>query len=69
MSAEIPHRASPALLEAMEQASEAAIYMPVQRQNMHGGQMAPDVMAAIPVPLWERLIDAFDEFDTGWQPE
>ena len=64
-----PHRSPPALLEAMGQASEAAIYLPVQRQNMHGGQMAPDVMAAIPVPLWERLIDAFDEFDTGVSDE
>lgn len=51
----------------MERASEAVIYLPVQRQNMHGGQMSPDLVAAIPVPLWEELVEKFDAFDTGWQ--
>lgn len=63
------HHSPPELLTAMERASEAAVYLPVQRQNMHGGQMSPDMVAAIPVPLWEALIDAFDSFDTGWQGE
>lgn len=61
------HRASAELLSVMERVGEAVVYLPVQRQNMHGGQMTPDAMAAIPVPLWEELIEAFDAFDTGWQ--
>lgn len=64
---EIAHRASPELLAVMERVSEAVVYLPVQRQNMHGGQMQPDVVAAIPVSLWEELVDIFDAFDTGWQ--
>lgn len=62
-------RASRELLEVMERASEAVVYLPVQRQNHHGGQMAPDVMAAIPVPLWEELVAVFDAFNDGWQPD
>lgn len=63
------HRAPVALREVMERVSEAVIYVPVQRQNAHGGQMTPDVVAAMPVPLWEELAQAFDDFDTGWQKE
>jgi hypothetical protein len=44
------------LEEAITEAAEQAVMMPVQRQNMHGGQMAPDTMVAIPVAAWEKIL-------------
>lgn len=63
------HRASAELLDVMERASEAVVYLPVERVSGAGNLRAPDVVAAIPVPLWEELVEKFDAFDTGWQSE
>ena len=49
------------LKDAIGWARTAAVYLPVQRQNMHGGQMAPDTMIAVPVNVWEELLTAYDE--------
>lgn len=48
------------LREIMELASEQVIYLPVQRQNIHGGQMVPDMIAALPIETWESMIEAAD---------
>jgi hypothetical protein len=45
-----------ALEQAIEDAAGQAVMLPVQRQNMHGGQMAPDTMIAIPVHAWEKIL-------------
>ena len=45
-----------ALEQAISDAADQAVMMPVQRQNMHGGQMSPDTMVAIPVPAWEKIL-------------
>ena len=50
-----------ALQDAIREACYHTVYMPVQRQNAHGGQMSPDMMAAIPIPLWERVVEACDQ--------
>lgn len=51
-----------ALVAVISEASEQAIYMPVQRVNHHGAHMGSDMVAAIPIPVWERLVEACDQF-------
>lgn len=60
------HRSSQELLDVMQRVGEAVIYMPVQRVNHNGIRFGSDMVAAIPVPLWEELVARFDAFDTGW---
>ena len=52
-----------ALVAAITAAAEASIYLPVERVSGAGNRRAPDAMAAIPIPLWERVVEACDQFN------
>lgn len=56
------------LEQAVIDAAEQAIMLPVQRQNMHGGQMAPDTMVALPVVFWEAILDQLPDSDEPEKP-
>lgn len=47
--------------ELVEDAAEKAIYLPVQRSNSAGYRFGADMVAAIPIPLWEQIVEAVDQ--------
>lgn len=49
------------LLCLIAEATEAATYMPVQRSNHAGYRFGSDMVAAIPIPLWESIVEAADQ--------
>lgn len=59
---------TPRLRAAIVSVSANAIMLPVQRQNPHGARMSPDTVVAIPVPIYDELIEAFDRDLEGEEP-
>ncbi len=49
------------LRSLIAEAAEAAVYMTVDRYNHAGYRMAGGMVATIPIPLWEQIVEAIDQ--------
>ena len=49
------------LHDLIAEAAEQAIYLPVTRVNSSGYAFGSDMVAALPIPLWERIVEATDQ--------